>query len=168
MKWFLLIFFALCIAIPASAKDSDWVGIYTFDEESWDETRARTSYWFRLEIREDGEAGLAGIYSDGINGTETRRMKVSVKTTGEKAQIYFERPISSPEDAVERCAESEFANGDLLFEFEATTIDGEPAIYTVWKKMNLAVRTETGGAYGKKSVFFRKYYIKKHPSDFII
>lgn len=159
MKYFLLILLALFSVIPASAKASDWVGIYTFDEESWDESRERTSYWFRLDIEESND-GLVGIYSDGINGAVTRRFKVSVKTTDKKAQIFFERALARDGGAEEPCSESEFVNGDLLFEFEATTIDGEPAVYTVWQKMNLAVRTETGGAYGKKSVFFRKIYIK--------
>lgn len=165
MKYFLLILLLILPALPAAAKNSDWVGLYTFNEESWDETRERTSYWFRLDIKEaDGK--LAGIYSDGINGDVSRRFEVTVETDGKKAQIFFERVLARVEDAPESCAESEFANGDLLFEFEATAIEGEPAIYTTWRKMNLAVRTETG-AYGKRSVFFRKYYVKKHLADFI-
>src|SRR5215204_639316 len=137
MKCFLLICLLLFSALPAFAEDSDWIGIYTFDEESWDETRVRTSYWFRLEVKEtDGK--LVGIYSDGINGAVSQRFEVSIKT------------------------ESEFTGGELLFEMEQSTADGELVIYTIWRKMNLAVRTETGGAYGRKSVFFRKIYMKKH------
>ena len=166
MKYFLLILLLILPAFAATAKDSDWVGLYTFHEESWDETRERTSYWFRLEINKS-EGRLVGIYSDGINGNVSQRFAVTVQTAEKQAQIFFERALPRVEGEPETCLESEFASGDLLFEFEATTIDGEPAVYTSWRKMNLAARTETGGAYGKKSVFFRKYYIKKHPSDFI-
>ena len=165
MKYFLLIFLLILPAFAVFAKDSDWIGLYSFHEESRDETRERTSSWFRLEI-EEAEGKLAGIYSDGINGEVSRRFAVSVKTDGKKAQIFFERALPR-DDAPETCSESEFVNGDLLFEFEATTIDGEPAVYTSWQKMNLAARTESGGADGKNRVFFRKYYIKKHPSGFI-
>lgn len=153
-------------AFAASAKDSDWVGIYTFDEESWDESRERISYWFRIEIRET-DAGLAGVYAEGINGEATRRFEISVKTTDDNARIFFERSLPRVEGAAETCSESEFLTGDLLFEFDATTIRDEPAVYTVWRKMNLAVRTETGGAGGEPNVFFRKSYIKKHPAGFI-
>ena len=166
MKLFLLILLLILPAFAAAGKDSDWVGLYTFDEESWDETRERTSYWFRLEIKEsDGK--LSGIYSDGIDGAVAQRLEVSVKPAGKRARIFFARSLPLAEGGEETGTESEFVNGDLLFEFEETRIDGEPAIYTTWRKMNLAVRSETGGAYGKKSVFFRKYYIKKHPLDFV-
>jgi len=144
----------------ASARDADWVGIYTFYEESWDQTRERTSYWFRLEVKESG-GKLVGIYADGINGTTTRRFEVAVKTAGKKARFYFERSLPRVEGSEERCAESEFTSGELLFEFTESTADGEPVIYTTWQKMNLAVRTESG-AYGRESVFFRKVYLEKH------
>jgi hypothetical protein len=166
MKCFLLILTLLLLANFVSAKDSDWVGIYTFDEESWDETGERTSYWFRLEIKES-DGRLDGIYSDGINGATTQRFEVSVKTEGKKARIFYEKWLPRVEGTEESCAESEFTGGELLFEFEEAVIDGEPAIYTIWQKMNLAVRTETGGAYGRKSIFFRKIYIKKHPLEFV-
>ncbi|SRR5215204_902171 len=166
MKCFLLICLLLFSALPAFAEDSDWIGIYTFDEESWDETRVRTSYWFRLEVKEtDGK--LVGIYSDGINGAVSQRFEVSIKTEGEKARVFFARPLARVESAEEKCTESEFTGGELLFEMEQSTADGEPVIYTIWRKMNLAVRTETGGAYGRKSVFFRKIYMKKHDSEFL-
>ena len=154
------------LSYPVSAKDSDWIGIYTFNEESWDETRERTSYWFRLEVKEsDGK--LVGIYSDGINGTAARRFQFTVRTEDKKARFFFERSLPRVEGLEERCAESEFTGGELLFEFEESIVDGEPVIYTHWQKMNLAVRTETGGAYGRKSVFFRKVYLKKHDLEFM-
>jgi hypothetical protein len=162
MKYFLLICLLLFPALAAAAKNSDWVGIYTFDEESWDETRERTSYWFRLEVEEtDGK--LTAVYSDGVNGTLTRRFKLSVKAEDKKARFYFARSLARVDGAEETCTESEFAGGALLFEFEQSTVDGKPVIYTIWQKMNLAVRTESGGISGEKNVFFRKSSIKRYP-----
>ena len=160
MKCFLLLLILLFPAYPALAKDSDWVGIYTFDEESWDETRERTSYWFRLEVKESG-GGLVGIYSDGINGEATQRFQLTVKAEDRSARFFFERPLPRAEGASEKYAESEFTGGELLFELEESNADGAPVIYTHWQKMNLAVRTETGGIDGRKNVFFRKVYLKK-------
>jgi hypothetical protein len=161
MKCFLLILTLLLLANSAAAQNSDWTGVYTFDEESWDETRARTSYWFRLEIKK-AAGRLVGIYSDGVNGRVARRFRFAVKTEDRRARFFFERPLPLVEGAEDFFDDRRFVRGELLFEFEESTANGKPVIYTIWRKMNLAARTETGSS-APKSVFFRKAFSMCEP-----
>jgi len=139
-------------SICAAATDEDhWQGIYTFDEESLD---TRTSYWFRLEVTEiNGK--LIGIYSEGINGQATRRFQLSVKAMTTKAQFYYDRRLPRVEGIKEPGTDSEFASGDLMFELEEQPRHCKTELITVWHKINLAARTETGS---EGQSFFRRAY----------
>jgi hypothetical protein len=159
MKCFLMICVLFFTVNAALAEKPDWVGVYTFDEESRDETRVRTSYWFRLEVKKSG-GKLVGDYSEGVDGKTTRRFQASVKTEGKKARFYFEKRLPAIEGIDEIYGESEFAGGELLFELEKSTAGGKAVIQTIWHRMNPAARTETGAA-GAKNVFFRKVSIKR-------
>jgi hypothetical protein len=139
-------------SICAAATDEDhWQGIYTFDEESLD---TRRSYWFRLEVKEiDGK--LIGIYSEGLNGEATRRFQLSVKTMATKAQFYYDRSMPRVEGSGEPRTNSEFESGDLMFELEEQPRHCKTELITVWHKINLAARTETGA---EEQIFFRRAF----------
>ena len=153
-KIILLIFTMVFFVNIVSAKNSDWVGIYTFDEESWDENRVRTSTWFRLEIK-DEKGKLVGIYSDGVNGKTSRRFQIKVKANETTAKIYYQHWLQRIAGVNGTSTDSEFVSGDLLFEFEKVMEKGKPIIYTIWRKMNLAKQTESQKI-GNRIIFFRK------------
>jgi hypothetical protein len=136
----------------AAAQDNDhWQGIYTFEEE---ELQARTSSWFRLEVKEvDGK--LIGMYSEGVNGQATRRFQLSVKTMAIKAQFYFDHWLPRVQGINEPVMESEFSSGDLMFELEEQPRHCKTELITVWHKINLAARTETGIG---EQVFFKRAF----------
>lgn len=139
------------LANGAAPDAEHWLGTYTFDEESLD---TRTSYWFRLEVTEiDGK--LIGIYSEGVNGQATRRFQLSVKAMTTKAQFYYDRRLPRVEGINEPDTDREFASGDLMFELEEQPRHCKTELMTVWHKVNLAARTETGS---EGQSFFRRAY----------
>lgn len=153
-KSLFLILFTTLFVTNSIAQKSDWAGIYTFDEESWDENRVRTSTWFRLQIK-DEKGRFSAIYSAGENGKIFIKWQFNVKTQGNKASFYFDETLTAKTGESRPISETLPAKGDLLFELEKSTKNDKPIIYTIWKKLNLAVRTESGSYYGK-NIFFRK------------
>jgi hypothetical protein len=151
------ILFILLVAIfagVAAAQSERWTGIYTFDEESLDAGSARTSYWFRLEVKEvDGK--LVGIYSEGVNGQAVRRFQLAVKTEGNKVAFYYDRGLPRVEGVNETCTESEFGSGELMFEFEEVPRHCKTEILTIWHKINLARQTEAAES-GDEVLFFKR------------
>src|SRR5215813_6738673 len=128
------------IALGAAPDAEHWQGVYTFDEE---DLGSRTSYWFHLDVK-DVDGKLVGIYSEGINGQATRRFQLSVKVMAIKAQFYYDRCLPRVEGIKKACTDSEFSNGDLMFELEEQPRHCKTELITVWHKINLAARTETG------------------------
>lgn len=153
-KIILLILTMIFFVNLATAKNSDWVGIYLYSEESLDMDWSRTSYWFRLEIK-DEKGKLVGIYSDGINGNATRHFQVKIKSDEKQAKIYYDHWLQQVEGVNQSAADSKFHGGQLLFEFEKATEKGKPIIYTIWRKMNLAKQTESQKT-GSRIIFFGK------------
>lgn len=144
-----ILFFLISFAFGQNSK---WVGIYTFDEESWDEKYMPTSTWFRLIVEEE-KGKTHAILTCGENGQMFIKWKLRIKPQGEKASFYFEDSLTA--DFSRPISETLPIKGDLLFDLEKSTGKGKPTIYTIWKKLNLAAKTESGSQ-GKKQIFFRK------------
>lgn len=152
--FFLTILLTLWVG-GAAAQNSKWAGNYSYNEEDLDLDWSRTSYWFQLFVTQSG-GKLRGIYAEGINGAARRRFRARVTTKGNKASVYYDGCLPLTESAKEPCTETKFTKGERLFEFEEKMENGQAVIYTIWRKMNLAVRTETGKP-GNKIIFFKKF-----------
>jgi hypothetical protein len=132
-------------------QSNKWEGIYTFNEESWDENRTRSSRWFRLEVsKKDGK--LIANYSDGENGTTWQQFSLNVVVTKDKAIFRVDQELSA---IGVPCSEGRFLKGDLLFELRETKKDGKRIIQTIWGNENLGSQSESGGLQ-KDGIFFRK------------
>lgn len=144
----LIIIFATAIFADKSNK---WEGIYTFNEESWDENQVRNSRWFRLEVKKKASK-LIAIYSDGENAQTWQTFSLNVVDKQNSAIFYVDQELSA---IGVPCSEGRFIKGDLLFELRETKKNGKPIIQTIWGKENLGSQSETGGVQ-KDKIFFRK------------
>jgi len=80
---------------------------------------------------------------------------LSVKTMATKAQFYYDRSMPRVEGSSEPRTNSEFKSGDLMFELEEQPRHCKTELVTVWHKINLAARTETGA---EDQIFFRRAF----------
>ena len=133
-----------------NAQTNNWVGIYTFDEESWDENGTKSSRWFRLEVTKKSKK-LTGVYSDGENSKTFRKFSLNIVRAKDKATFYIDQ------DLLFLTKQSRFHKGFLLFELRETgkEITGKPIIQTIWGKENLGAQSETGGV-REGNIFFKK------------
>ncbi len=145
----------ILITIFASTIFADqtnkWEGIYTFDEESWDENRVRSSRWFRLEVKKKDGKFIAN-YSDGENDKTWQQFSLNVVTKQDKAFFYVDQELSA---IGVPCSEGRFLKGDLLFELRETKKDGKSIIQTIWGNVDLGSQSESGGL-NKDNIFFKK------------
>ncbi|MGH9819770.1 MAG: hypothetical protein ACRD43_06340 [Pyrinomonadaceae bacterium] len=151
----LLLALTICfLAGVAAAQEDRWAGLYTFDEESTEPSGERTSNWFHLDVQEiDGK--LVGFFSEGINGQAVRRFQLSIKPMGMEAGFYYDHSLRRVETTGETNVDTEFKSGELLFVLEEQPRHCKTEIVTIWRKINLASRTETGDI-RDGLVFFRK------------
>lgn len=133
-------------------QTNKWEGIYTFNEESWNEDQVRSSRWFRLEVKKKDSKTLIAIYSDGENNMTWQQFSLNVVTTKDKAIFYVDQELSA---IGVPCSEGRFLKGDLLFELHETKKESNKIIQTIWGKENLGSQSESG-ALQKDNVFFKK------------
>ena len=67
----LLALAAVCGIGISSARTADWIGVYSFEEESFEPDGSRISNWFPPEVAEAERGKLAAILSNGTNGKAT-------------------------------------------------------------------------------------------------
>ncbi|MBS1794743.1 MAG: hypothetical protein JSS81_12865 [Acidobacteria bacterium] len=155
-KTLLLLLLTLIFAAAAGAQaDARWTGVYSYDEESLGMDWSWTSMWFRLAV-EKPKKRLTGVFSEGYNSETTRRFRVTIRTRGDRAFVYYDRCLPPDERVRTECWNGTLRRGVLLFEFERATENGKPQLYTLWRALNLGLQTETGKS-GKRIVFFRQY-----------
>lgn len=129
----------------AAGQNDHWYGLYTFNEESIEPGRERTSNWVRLEVNE-GDGNAFAILSKGVNGRTVSRLRLTVKTEGERALFFYDRVLPRVEGSKGVDTDREFVRGDLMFEFEERPRHCGTVIVTTWRKLDLAAQTETGGS----------------------
>ena len=150
MKIITLAFLMITFTSQIFANQTNkWEGIYTFDEESWDEDGTRSSRWFRLEVTKKDKT-LIGIYSDGDNSKTFRKFLLTVAVKKNNAIFYVANDLLLP------AKQSSFHKGWLLFELRDTGKEiKEKPIQTIWGKVNLASQSESGGI-SEGNIFFKK------------
>ncbi len=151
----LAIFLMIFTATIFADQSNKWEGIYTFNEESWDENRVRSSRWFRLEVKKkDGK--IIANYSDGENDKTWQQFSLNTITKQDKAFFYVDQELSA---IGVPCSEGRFLKGDLLFELRETKKDGKSIIQTIWGKENFGSQSESGGLQ-KDNIFLKKVEAK--------
>jgi len=136
-----------------SAQNPNWKGIYTFDEESEDMDGKWSSRWFRLEVKEiNGK--LAGIYSDGENTKTYQNFSLTVVVLKDTAAFYFDKDLITVN--LPGSDGGEFQKGELVFKLKSSfDKNKKPIMETIWGKINLGARSETGG-FSEENIFFRR------------
>lgn len=144
----------LMIGFPIFADQSNkWEGIYTFEEESWDENGVRSYRWFRLQVvKKDGKT-LDAIYSDGENGNTYRKYLLKTIPDENSASFVFEADLTYID--ISCSMESIWQKGEKFMEFKEINKDGKRIVQTFWGKENLGSQSESGGNRPDK-VFFKK------------
>jgi len=150
-----LVFAAIISAGISSTMAKDWTGIYAFEEEVANPGDSKGSNWFRLEVKEVDDGKLVATYSDGIDKRTTRRFQLKVVGWETRAEFYFDQCLPLVPGKNQRCTAAGFKSGDLMFELEEVPRHCEFALYTVWKKINLAKQFESEEK-ELRSDFFRK------------
>ncbi|MEP6847918.1 MAG: hypothetical protein ABI999_03615 [Acidobacteriota bacterium] len=151
---FILVLAAVTYADASAAMAKDWSGVYTHDEESVEPDGSRVSYWFRLEVTDDGTGKFSAVLSNGANGKTTRHLQLNVKGWDTRAQFSYDHCLPLRPGKTETCTD-EFKAGDELFAIEEWPVHCKYELFTKWQKLNLARQTESGE--GDSRVFFKRY-----------
>jgi hypothetical protein len=154
IKAFLILAAITCAGVT-TVTAKNWSGVYTHTEESFEPDGSRLSYWFRLEVTDEGEGKLSAVLSNGINGRETRRFQLNIAAGPTRAQFSYDHCLPLVADKSESCSE-EFEPGDKLFALEEVPRHCQYELITEWQKLNLAQQTESGNP-ESRSDFFRTF-----------
>lgn len=137
-----------------SDQTNKWEGVYTFEEESWNENRIREYRWFRLEISKKDAKTLTAIYSDGLNGKTFNKFLLTVMPTKNNVIFNFEKDLTPVE--IPCSEESNWRKGEKFLELtEKIGNNGKPLIETLWGRMDYSAYSETGGGSTNK-IFFKR------------
>lgn len=137
----------LLIAVVAVNAQSDWEGIYTFDEDGGKNAGGvAILITHELRVFDDGERGLAAnINSQGYQTSAD--LVCTAKIVGTKLMIYFQ---SYGEDNMFE----PYKPGDLLLTLERTTSKGKTVVLTHWGKYTAAIprNQKSGKVYFEKAL----------------
>jgi len=149
----ILILAVVTCAGASGAMAKDWSGVYTHDEESFEPDGSRVSYWFRLEVTDDGTGRSSAILSNGSNGKTTRRLLLTVSAGPTRAQFLYDHCLPLDAEKGATCTDGEFHLNDRLFALNETPRHCRYLLETEWQKLNLARETEIGDQAGKSDFF---------------
>ncbi|MEP7076129.1 MAG: hypothetical protein ABI878_09975 [Acidobacteriota bacterium] len=136
----------------AAAKD--WSGVYSHTEESLEPDGSRFSYWFRLEVTEDGTGKLTAELTNGANSKTTRHIQLTGAAGPMRAQFLYDRCLPLKAEKGATCTDTEFHHNDQLFVLQETPRHCQSVLETEWQKLNLARETEMGDQ-TERSDFFK-------------
>src|SRR5687768_8912710 len=137
-----VVLFSISVAVSAQ---SDWKGVYTFDEDGGKNAGGSVvMISHALNVFDDGAGGLAASLES--NGYQTSaNLLCSAKAVGGKLLLYFQ---SYGEDNMFE----PYKAGDLLLTLEQKTEKGRTVILTHWGKFTASIpRNEKSG-----KVYFKK------------
>ena len=150
----ILVLAVVTCAGASAAMAKDWSGVYTHDEESFEPDGSRVSYWFRLEVTDDGTGKFSAVLANGTNGKTTRRLQLTVSAGPTRAQFLYDRCLPLDAEKGATCTDNEFHLNDRLFALNEIPRHCQFVLETEWQKLNPAHQTETGDSL-ERSDFFK-------------
>ncbi len=157
MKIITSIFITLCCCNNIQGQHHNWVGYYDYYTETHLKPGAKLSHEFVLQIK-PARNKLIAIYTKKENEKTIYQWKLNVKAAPTKATFYFNKILNTE---ITNPLSAKPLKGNLLFELITTLGNGDPLLYTIWKKPDII---QEAGIFsqGKGIVFFTKrlYTIK--------